>query len=349
MDIRHKACLLVLLTVTTFGCDKLTGKKPAPHRKKPASTSLASAAPSSSTAPARSPHDSPSPSSTASHASGHGDSAPDATKRFALPFAWEHGDNEPLAKTRAFMKEVLRDNRDYMKHGPKFFEAFAKVQKPRATVVSCSDSRVQSAAWDLSPENDDFTIRNIGNQIASSRGSVEYGVEHLNTAVLLLVGHTGCGAVKAAMGDKSHLSDPIRAEIDSLVIPKDLDGQSSDSAWEQAVVANVHEQVRVGLEQFADRVHEGRLTVIGAVYDFRNDLGKGPGKLMIIDVNGNSEPARLDAFVAAVSGVPLKSGAEDSPNALGPAAADPPIDPDTSIEHISSKLEKLGEQNRTAH
>jgi carbonic anhydrase len=269
-----------------------------------------------------------------------------AARRFALPFAWESGDNEPLAKTRAFVRDVFKDNHDYMKQGPKFFAAFAKAQKPRATVVACSDSRVQSAAWDVTPENDDFTVRNIGNQLGTSLGSVEYGVEHLNTAVLFVVGHTGCGAIKAAMGERSHLSPAIRNEIDSLVLPKELEGQTSDTAWANAVVANVHAQVRTGLEHFGALVTEGRLTIVGAVYDFRNDMGKGTGKLVIVNVNGNSEATRIEAFAAAVSGTMRKgsSGAvepELSPNSLPPGSGG------SSLEEVTSKLNKLiGNQDR---
>jgi carbonic anhydrase len=237
---------------------------------------------------------------------------------------------------------MLRDNRDYMKHGPKFFEAFAKAQKPRVTVVTCSDSRVQSAAWDNTPENDNFTIRNIGNLLTTSHGSVEYGVEHLNTSVLLIVGHTGCGAIKAAMGDKAGLSAPIRSEIDAIVVPKELQGDSSDSAWTAAVIANVHDQVRHGLEAFASFVNEGRLTIVGAVFDFRNDLGKGPGRLTIVDVNGNSEKERLDAFVSAVSGsegAPSNKPTNETTESAAPSPAT-----GASLEAITKQLEKLGEQ-----
>ncbi|HEY0469359.1 MAG TPA: carbonic anhydrase [Polyangiaceae bacterium] len=118
---------------------------------------------------------------------------------FTVPFAWEAAKDEPLALTRSFLRDAFADNDTYMEHGEKFFAAFADKQTPRATVITCADSRVQSQAWDLTPENDDFTIRDIGNLVQNVEGSVEYGVEHLHTPLLVVVGHTGCGAVKAAM------------------------------------------------------------------------------------------------------------------------------------------------------
>lgn len=317
---------LVLLTATSAGCDQLGANKTTNHKRRAPHAASASASPSAS---APSPHASSSP---------HPPSSPgseERERRYTLPFAWENSENEPLARTRDYVKEALRDNQEYMKHGPKFFSAFAKAQRPRSTVVACSDSRVQNAAWDISPENDDFTIRNIGNQIAMTQGSVEYGVEHLGTPVLLIVGHTGCGAVKAAMGDKSTLSESIRREVDGIQIPKELVGQTSDSAWSQAVIAHLNAQVRYSLDHFGHYVAEGRLTIIGAVYDFRNDLGKGAGRLSIVNVNGNSEVGRLNAFVAAVTGGKKPATNDEA------ADLNSTIDMKRSAEQIANSIEAI--------
>jgi carbonic anhydrase len=324
--------ILVFLVATSLGCEKAKAKKPTVHKKKPATS--ASATPSGSAAPhASSERNSHAPTASSNHES-HEDSGP---RKFALPFAWELGENEPLARTKNFFKEVILDNREYMRHGQKFFEAFAKAQKPRATVLTCADSRVQTAAWDNTPENDDFTIRNIGNLVATSRGSIEYGIEHLNTPVFLIVGHTGCGAVKAAMSRPEGLSKPIADEISSIVLPNDLIGDTSDTAWASAVVANVHAQVRQGLDAFAPLVHEGRLTIVGAVYDFRNDLGKGTGKFTIIDVNGNSEPERVEAFANVISGTDVT--ATDKPNKKGAAPSERVTETSGNIESIQKQIE----------
>jgi carbonic anhydrase len=222
--------------------------------------------------------------------------------KFVVPFAWEAGKDEPLAQTRAFLSDVLTDNQGYLEHGDKFFAAFADKQTPRATVLTCADSRVHTTAWDVTPENDDFVIRNIGNQIENAEGSIEYGVEHLRTPLLFVIGHTGCGAVKAAMGDISKLSAPIQKELAHIHLPKPAAGKTPEAAWAEAVISNVNNQVDTALRHFAKDVQAGQLTVVGAVYDFRNDLGQGAGKLSIVNVNGNSEPERMVSFVEAVSG-----------------------------------------------
>jgi carbonic anhydrase len=223
-------------------------------------------------------------------------------EKFTVPFAWEAEKEEPLALTRSFLREAFADNDSYMQRGDKFFAAFADKQTPRATVVACADSRVHNQAWDLTPENDDFTIRDIGNQVLNVEGSVEYGVEHLHTPLLMVVGHTGCGAVKAAMGDVSKLSEPIRKELEHLKVPPSDPSKAPEAAWAEAVVANVNNQVAFSLKRFNHEVRAGKLTVVGAVYDFRNDLGLGAGKLVVVNVNGNADPERMESFVEAVNG-----------------------------------------------
>ena len=236
--------------------------------------------------------------------------ADDSPQKYTVPFAWESSKAEPLALTRAFLKEAFEDNKTYMEHGPKFFSTFADAELPRATVVTCSDSRVQPQGWDETSENDDYTVRNFGNQLAGDEGSIEYGIEHLNTPLLMIIGHTGCEAVKAASGDTSKLSKPLQAQIKSLQIPRPTQGKNENQAWAEGVVANVHNQVAAALKRYGKRVQSGSLTVVGAVFDFRDDLGQGAGKLIIVDVNGNGEAARMEAFMAAVNDGPDAKGAK---------------------------------------
>jgi carbonic anhydrase len=258
--------------------------------------------------------------------------------KFIVPFAWEASKDEPLALTRQFMGELLTDNQSYMEHGDKYFAAFADKQNPRATVVTCADSRVQSNAWDVTPENDDFVIRNIGNQVDNAEGSIEYGVEHLRTPLLLVIGHTGCGAVKAAMGDMSKLSAPIQKELEHIHLPKPASGKSPEAAWAEAVIVNVNNQVESALKHFGKDVQAGQLTVVGAVYDFRNDLLQGAGKLSIVNVNGNSEPERMASFVEAIAGKKDEKEPKDGKHRGKPAAK---LDDETAAAEIAAQIAKL--------
>jgi carbonic anhydrase len=257
--------------------------------------------------------------------------------KFIVPFAWEASKDEPLALTRQFLGDVLTDNQAYMEHGDKFFAAFADKQMPRATVVTCADSRVHTTAWDVTPENDDFVVRNIGNQVENAEGSIEYGVEHLRTPLLLIIGHTGCGAVKAAMGDTSKLSAPIQKELEHIHLSKPTPGKTPEAAWVEAVISNVNNQVESALKHFGKDVQGGQLTVVGAVYDFRNDLLQGAGKLSIVNVNGNSEPERMSAFVEAIAG----KKDEKEPKDAKPRGRSGKLDDASAAAEIAEQISKL--------
>ncbi|MBI4808554.1 MAG: carbonic anhydrase [Nitrosomonadales bacterium] len=188
----------------------------------------------------------------------------------------------------AFLNGLRADNSVYMgTHKIEFFAALSKGQTPKATVVTCSDSRVQANMFDRSPEGELFTVRNIGNQMATAEGSVEYGVHHLHTPVLLFLGHSRCGAIAAVSGNYSKESDAIKRELDTITIAKDLNNIDG-------VRTNVHSQVTGAMLKFAEEIAAGQLTVIGAVMDFADDLHQGAGKLHLINVNGETDPAKLD-------------------------------------------------------
>jgi carbonic anhydrase len=186
--------------------------------------------------------------------------------------------------------DIRNDNQAFVRsHKPAYFKPFLDSQHPRATVITCSDSRVHTHALDASPDGDLFMVRNIGNQVATAEGSVEYGVHHLHTPLLLIVGHSACGAVKAASGDYSKESPAIKRELDTLQVPKGDPGMGS-------IKLNVNAQVRVAMTKFEPEVMGGHLTVVGAVYDFTNELKQGQGKLNIINVNGETNPAKIAAL-----------------------------------------------------
>lgn len=172
-----------------------------------------------------------------------------------------------------------------------FFESFSNSQHPRVTLVGCSDSRFQMGAVDNTPENDIFVVRNIGNQFASNPGSIEYGVHHLHTPLLIFMGHTRCGAVKAAMSDYSKESLNIKKEVDtlSLSIKKAQAGGDENQRWLNAVISNVHQQVCAAKAEFESQVKSGKLTIIGMVYDLANDMKEGYGSIKIININGETE------------------------------------------------------------
>ena len=192
---------------------------------------------------------------------------------------------------KIYMEEIEKQDRTYItKHGSAFFNRLVKGQMPRATIVTCSDSRVQTNIIDETPEGDLFVISNIGNQITTSMGSVEYGINHLGTSLLLIIGHSQCGAIFAASGDYTKLEPAIIKELNNINIDKGIPNI-------QGVKTNVNNQVALALKEFSHKVRNNDLFIVGAVYDFADDMKLGAGKLNIININGETNPTKLRSIM----------------------------------------------------
>lgn len=190
---------------------------------------------------------------------------------------------------KSFITQIFNDNSRHISLlSRKHYINYAEQQTPRATVISCSDSRVQTSAFHRNPINDLFFIRNIGNQIATTEGSVEYGIYHLKTPVLLIIGHSNCGAIHAALGDYSGESKAIRHELDNLHLHKGTDTNA-------AVIENVHFQVKYALQKFQNKINNHELFVVGVVYDFSKDFDHGHGRLILVNLNGETDPIKIKA------------------------------------------------------
>ena len=115
-------------------------------------------------------------------------------------------------------------NARYLLHGDSALrtDTAENGQHPYAVVICCSDSRVIPELIFDASIGDLFVIRTAGNVLDKQQfGSIEYAVEHLHCKEVLMLGHTGCGAVGAALGDEesggyiSSVTDYIRANIGS--------------------------------------------------------------------------------------------------------------------------------------
>jgi methyl-accepting chemotaxis protein len=172
--------------------------------------------------------------------------------------------------------------------GPRRSETVSAGQHPFATVLSCSDSRGPVEVLFDQGVGDVFVVRVAGNVASVDEiGSVEYGVGHLHTPLLLVLGHTKCGAVTAVVN-----GDKVGANIAALVHPiipaaekarHDHPELSGDALVGQAVKENVWQSVANLLtrsEEVRELVHAGKLKVVGAVYDLEagtvNWMGQHP-------------------------------------------------------------------------
>lgn len=214
----------------------------------------------------------------------------------ALPMTTYAAADE-LAQAKNVIDTILHDNEAFAtQHNHTHFEKFAKVQHPRATVITCADSRVHDQALEHDPDNDLFIVRNIGNQLGTAEGSVEYGIHHLHTPLLLIVGHSACGAIKAAGGDYSKESVAIKRELSTIKLAHKLSPDDERQIL-QGVIENVNHQVEFAQRKFHREFKNKHLIIVGAVYDFTNSLHHGEGMLTITNVNGDTNPRHIEKFV----------------------------------------------------
>ncbi len=134
-------------------------------------------------------------------------------------------------------------------------------QHPYAIVLCCSDSRVIPEKIFGADIGELFVIRTAGNVPGShALGSIEYAAEHLGCELALVLGHTGCGAVAAALsghgqGRVAVITEEIRKAI----------GTETDA--DAACRRNVLRGVKTIREAFSDEPGMQHLRVEGAVYD----------------------------------------------------------------------------------
>ncbi len=153
----------------------------------------------------------------------------------------------------------------------------AREQRPYATIIGCSDSRVPPELLFDAHFGELFIVRVAGNVISPEvMGSVQYAAVHLRTPLFVVLGHARCGAVQAALAKKFEATRERRhvEMVLGRILPglKDLDPQlEGEERLEAAVEANVHWSMRQLLDtpEGRARMREGILKLVGAVYDIK--------------------------------------------------------------------------------
>ena len=133
-------------------------------------------------------------------------------------------------------------------------------QKPFAAVVTCADSRVAPEIYLDLALGDIFVVRNAGNVVdAAALGSIEYAAEHLKVPLIMVIGHSKCGAVTGALHG-GEFSDNL-----ALVIEKISEAIHGSDNLDDAIKANI--KYAVSVIQANKVVSEFAVKVIGAFYD----------------------------------------------------------------------------------
>jgi carbonic anhydrase len=144
-------------------------------------------------------------------------------------------------------------------------------QHPFATIVGCSDSRVPSELIFDQGLGDLFIIRTAGQvSAAASYGSMEYSVLKLKTKLIVVLGHTECGAVAAAVQRPEDVPGHIVTLINEIKPAVKKSAYLPGNAVNNAVRQNVIDQV-TNLRDLDPILHKnytsGEILIVGAVYD----------------------------------------------------------------------------------
>jgi carbonic anhydrase len=158
---------------------------------------------------------------------------------------------------------------------PETLADLALSQRPYATILGCSDSRVPPELIFDAGLGELFVIRVAGNVFSPEiAGRLQYAGSHLHTPLFIVLGHEGCGAVIAAVkardrGERQY--SRIQVLVDSILPSLPLfDPQLSvEASLAQAVESNVRWTVHQiqGSPEGQARLAEGRMRVVGAIYE----------------------------------------------------------------------------------
>jgi len=218
--------------------------------------------------------------------------------------------------TRPTVQELIERNATHTDSlAAAYFDAVQEGQEPAAVSICCSDSRVsQEGMWAVEEAGWLFTPSTIGNHVWERRdgervvdGSVLYPLVYTGTDVALVVGHTGCGAVTAALEAVRDDSGDAPTEVEKWVaelLPVVEDGLADErvdpageaSLVDQLVEYNVDRQV--GFLCGSDRLPDGT-SVYGFVYDFQGVYGDTRGRAYLVNADGETDPDALAEHVSA--------------------------------------------------
>ena len=183
--------------------------------------------------------------------------------------------DEALARLQAGNLRFVRGEASFPTVQKEILAELALGQQPYATILGCSDSRVPPELVFDAGFGELFVIRVAGNVLGPSiLGTLQYSALHLKTPLFVVLGHEGCGAVKAAIAsrfDGSQQAGRIEILLEQIIPALDgLDPQAPPAELLSAgVEANVRRVVRELLEtpEAKARMADSGMRLVGAVYE----------------------------------------------------------------------------------
>jgi carbonic anhydrase len=193
---------------------------------------------------------------------------------------------EALDRLKAGNRRFVSGEGNSARHSsPTRRDELTEGQKPFAIVLGCSDSRVPSEIVFDQGLGDLFVIRIAGNVVAPSQiGSVEFAAEMWDVSLVVVMGHSRCGAIQATIDEleqpEQGLSRNLRSIVDRVrpavepLMKTELAGDH-DALVAEAVRANVRvsvEQLRHGSDILEEMIQQGRLSIVGAEYSLETGV-----------------------------------------------------------------------------
>ena len=187
------------------------------------------------------------------------------------------------------IQRITKANHDYLSNPTHFTkdddtsrrEQLAMSQSPHTMVLACADSRVPVEKILNGSIGDYFVVRSAGNVAETSQiASLEFGAAVLGADTLLVLGHTKCGAVSAAVEvvtEKKTLPSQHLTKLAQMITPavtttlKDND-LNKEECIRNSTKENVHHQINTILDQseiLTGLEKDGKLKILGGVYDIK--------------------------------------------------------------------------------
>ncbi len=192
-----------------------------------------------------------------------------------LPLSSRQADaaEDPLARLVAGNKRYVSGKLVHPNQGAKRRAALTSSQQPFATVLSCADSRVPPEVVFDQGLGDLFVVRVAGNVVDNQGiGSLEYAATVLDVPLIMVLGHSRCGAISSAINAKP--GDQVSAGIASLIeairpavlAVKDRPGDMLANAV-RANIAYVVGQLKAAKPTLESLASQGKVKIVGAHYD----------------------------------------------------------------------------------
>jgi len=154
-------------------------------------------------------------------------------------------------------------------------------QFPFAVILSCIDSRVSAELVFDQGLGDIFSVRIAGNFVNEDiLGSIEYGCKVANSKLVVVLGHTSCGAIKGAcddvkLGNITKLISKIKPAVEDVKDPSEPTKRTSSNLNFVNEVSRVNviktiENMRNQSEVLSDMEQQGEIKIVGAMYNVEN-------------------------------------------------------------------------------